>query len=119
MTLCEKTNIIRHTRTWKLSFSVALSYKFPKEERKNKLEMFYVDINADVDNQQSASGTVASHNGNSGVKTARTAMSASKASPKSSPSMKKRHQPIKDDDDDEITDSLFPRCKSSKCIVNT
>ena len=77
--------------------------------------MFYVDRNAEVENQQSETGNVASHNGNSGVKTARTAMSASKASPKSSPIMKIRHEHIKDDDEEDVTESLFARCKSSKC----
>lgn len=82
--------------------------------------MFYVDLNAEVENQQSDAGIVASHNGNSGVKTARHPnMLGSKASPRSSPSMKTRHEHIKDDDEDDNTNSLFARCTSSKCMNKT
>ena len=87
--------------------------------------MFYVDINAEVENQQAAkeAENIASHNGNScDVKSPlRTVkMSTSKVSPKASPSLKHRlikNDSINDDDDDDDVNSLFPRCKSSKYFI--
>ena len=89
--------------------------------------MFYVDINAEVENQQAAkeAANIASHNGNScDVKSSplRTVkMSTSKVSPRASPSLK--HRLIKnesmndDDDDDSNVNSMFARCTSSKYFI--
>ena len=90
--------------------------------------MFYVDINAEVENQQAAKEVgenISSYNGKScsDVKNNSSPlripkMSTSKVSPKSSPSMKHRlikDESINDDfEDDDDVNSLFPRCKSSK-----
>ena len=85
--------------------------------------MFYVDINAEVENQQAGKErSIASHNGNScDVKNPlrNVKMSTSKVSPKASPSLKHRlikKESINDDDDDDVNESLFPRCKSSKYL---
>ena len=88
--------------------------------------MFYVDINAEVENQQAAkeAENIVSHNGNScDVKSPLRAvkMSTSKVSPKGSPSLKHRlikNESINDDDDDDVNESLFPRCKSSKYFIS-
>ena len=90
--------------------------------------MFYVDINAEVENQQAAKEAgknISSYNGkscgelkNNSTPLGLPKMSTSKVSPKNSPSMKHRlikDESINDDDeDDDVNDSLFPRCKSSK-----
>ena len=89
--------------------------------------MFYVDINAEVENQQAVieGRNKSSYNGNAcDVRNPLRIdkMSASKESlPRNSPIMK--HRSIKDEesiknenneDEDDINESLFPRCKSSK-----
>lgn len=89
--------------------------------------MFYVDINAEVENQQAVieGRNKSSYNGNAcDVKNPlrMDKMSASKESlPRNSPIMK--HRSIKDEesiknenneDEDDVNESLFPRCKSSK-----
>ena len=94
--------------------------------------MFYVDINAEVDNQQApkeVGNNISSYNGKSysDVKNISSPlrmpkMSTSKGSPQTSPSIKHRlikDESINDDDDDEDdVNSLFPRCKSSKYFIN-
>ena len=94
--------------------------------------MFYVDINAEVENQQAAKEVgknIYSYNGKSccDVKDISTPlrmpkMSTSKVSPKTSPSIKHRlikNESINDDDeDDDVNESLFPRCKSSKYFMD-
>ena len=90
--------------------------------------MFYVDINAEVENQQAVieGRNKSSYNGNAcDVRNPLRIdkMSASKESlPRNSPIMK--HRSIKDEvesiknenneDEDDVNESLFPRCKSSK-----
>ena len=82
--------------------------------------MFYVDINADVAQQQPDERTLTLPSV-CDVNTSIT-MSESKASPRSSPRIKKRleqrsHTTASTVEDTEDTnDSLFPRCKSSKYI---
>ena len=79
--------------------------------------MFYVDINAEAENQQSVAENVASHNGNSSsIKTANPVMSsATKLSPQMSLCKKNPNELIQEDNEDDVNESLFPRCKSSKC----
>ena len=82
--------------------------------------MFYVDINADVEQQQPDERKL-TFPSVSDVNTSMT-MSESKAPPHNSPRNKKRleqrsHTVASTADDTEDTnDSLFPRCKSSKYI---
>ena len=90
--------------------------------------MFYVDINAEVENQQAAKEAgknISSYNGkncgevkNNSTSIRMPKMSTSRDSPRNSPSMKHRlikDESINDDDEeDDINNSLFPRCKSSK-----
>ena len=88
--------------------------------------MFYVDINAEVENQQATekeARNIASRNGSScdvrPTQPLRMAMYTSNVSPKSSPTMK--HRLIKDESmvendevDEEDVNPMFARCKSSK-----
>ena len=77
--------------------------------------MFYVDISANVEQQDPDEKTLASSSARD--VNAVIAMSEPQTSPNSSPRSKERLQHSTAEDAEDNNESLFPRCKSSKYIL--